>query len=147
MIVLAISIIILILPILDTSQYNLNPGNVDSILAPSLPELPSGSSECEKKYSLWDFCLGICDRNGEFEYWKCSPWSGYLELVGKINTINWRTSIPYGIISTLYISVTNYTLYYIDYTYIISVSQILALTNVVLSLCCTLIIVSKETET
>ena len=57
----------LVLPTLDTSSYAKTGLEASStvvepsstVFAPTLPSRPQ-TAECEKRYSLWNFCLGIC---------------------------------------------------------------------------------------
>lgn len=51
--------------------------------------------ECEKRFTLWEYCLGFC-QNDEFR-WECAQWENYLEMSGGINTLNWKTPIPFSI--------------------------------------------------
>ena len=46
---------------------------------------------------------GYCTA-GEFKYWQCDSWFGYLEMQDKINQKNWRSKIPFGMIVTWFLS-------------------------------------------
>lgn len=60
---------------------------------------------CEERYSLWQFCIGYCNQlTGEFR-WECDSWSSYIDMVGGISNINWKTPIPFAItVSRVFIS-------------------------------------------
>jgi len=69
------------------------------ILQRRLPDLTNPYNECEKRFGLWQYCLGYCtDRPGWAEFiWICDSWSEYLTMTGTLNTKNWRTPIPFAI--------------------------------------------------
>ena len=83
----------------DSSIYKHNFANEKSLLAPTIRPPPGPTVlECEKRFDLWEFCLGYCDESdGELQHWTCTPWSGYLEMVDKVNNMNWKSPIPFAI--------------------------------------------------
>ena len=79
------------------------------VLAPTIRPPPGPSLvECEEKFDLWEFCLGFCDKSdGTFQHWTCTNWSGYLEMVDKVNNMNWKSPIPFAISLTRVLTVGN----------------------------------------
>ena len=51
------------------------------------------SGKCQKRFNLWKYCEGICDRNGQIENWQCTDFSEYPNA-GRA----WKTSTPTGIV-------------------------------------------------
>ena len=82
-------------------------------LAPTIRPPPGPSIfECEEKFDLWEFCLGFCDRSdGSFQHWTCTNWLGYLEMVDKVNNMNWKSPIPFAISLTRVLSLGNSIIY------------------------------------
>ena len=78
-------------------------------LAPTIRPPPGPSLvECEEKFDLWEFCLGFCDKSdGSFQHWTCTNWSGYLEMVDKVNNMNWKSPIPFAISLTRVLTIGN----------------------------------------
>jgi len=73
---------------MDSSAYNTN--FVEQ-------RIPQRYQACARKYSLWQFCVGYCDRMSEDFFWTCDDWSKYIDMVGGANSINWKTKVPFGL--------------------------------------------------
>jgi len=93
----------------NSTLYKHNFIDSRTALAPTIRPPPGPSLfECEEKFDLWEFCLGFCDRSdGEFQNWKCTNWSGYLEMVDKVNNMNWKSPIPFAISLTRVLSLVS----------------------------------------
>ena len=51
------------------------------------------SGKCQKRFNLWKYCEGMCDRNGLIENWQCTDFSEYPNA-GRA----WKTTTPTGIV-------------------------------------------------
>ena len=68
--------------------------NVMSKLSPNtFIDLPTLNKEvrCAKKFNLWTYCDGYCDRSGEVSRWECVPFSEY-----PYAQILWKSPTPTG---------------------------------------------------
>ena len=68
---------------------------MNTLLTPKRPliELPliGRETRCQKKFNLWTYCDGYCDRNGELARWECVPFSEY-----PYAQIMWKSTTPTG---------------------------------------------------
>ena len=60
----------------------------------SFIDLPVLNKEvrCAKKFNLWTYCDGYCDRSGEVTTWECVPFAEY-----PYAQIMWKSPTPTGI--------------------------------------------------
>jgi len=59
----------------------------------SFPTLPGRTLDrCQKRFDIWNYCLGMCNKNGEVEFWDCVRWENYPDQMA-----SWDHPVPVGI--------------------------------------------------